>query len=296
MARFGEVLTAMVTPFTANGDLDLDGAVKLAKWLVEQGNDGLVIAGTTGEASTITDDEQFELVEAVAGAVTVPVVAGAGANDTRHAIYLTSGMKARGAAAVLSVTPYYNRPSQAGIEAHFRAVAAATDLPVILYDIPVRTGRRIAPEVLLSLAREVPNIVALKDAAGDYPGTARLMSQAPAGFELYSGDDSMTLAFLTLGGQGVIGVATHWCAAEHKEMITAFKKGDVERAQQIQSRLIESFDFETGDANPNPIPSKAMLRTLGLPAGECRLPMGPTPAGLEDRARAVMANLLAHRR
>jgi 4-hydroxy-tetrahydrodipicolinate synthase len=291
MARFGEVLTAMITPFHANGDLDLDGAVKLAKWLVEQGNDGLVIAGTTGEASTLTDDEQFSLVEAVAGAVTVPVIAGAGSNDTRHAITLTAGMAARGAAGVLSVTPYYNRPGQAGIEAHFRAVCAATELPVVLYDIPVRTGRRIAPELILRLAREVPNVVALKDAAGDFPGTARLMREVPAGFELYSGDDSMTLAFLSIGGEGVIGVATHWCAAEHKEMVTAFKKGDVDRARQIHSRLIESFDYETGDANPNPIPSKAMLRTLGMPAGQCRLPLGDAPDGLEDRARKVIANL-----
>jgi 4-hydroxy-tetrahydrodipicolinate synthase len=296
MARFGEVLTAMVTPFDANGDLDLDGAVKLAKWLVAQGNDGLVIAGTTGEASTLSDEEQFSLVEAVASAVTVPVIAGAGSNDTRSAVELTARMKSLGAAGVLSVTPYYNRPGQSGIEAHFRAVCAATDLPVVIYDIPVRAGRKIAPEVLLRLAREVPNVVALKDAAGDYPGTARLMSQAPAGFELYSGDDSMTLAFLTLGGSGVIGVATHWCAAEHKEMITSFKKGDVDRARELNARLIESFDFETGDPNPNPIPSKAMLRTLGLPAGQCRLPLGDAPAGLEDRARAVMANLAAYRR
>jgi 4-hydroxy-tetrahydrodipicolinate synthase len=296
MARFGEVLTAMVTPFDANGDLDLDGAVKLAKWLVEQGNDGLVIAGTTGEASTLSDEEQFSLVEAVASAVTVPVIAGAGSNDTRSAVELTSRMKSLGAAGVLSVTPYYNRPGQSGIEAHFRAVCAATELPVVIYDIPVRAGRKIAPEVLLRLAREVPNVVALKDATGDFPGTARLMSQVPAGFELYSGDDSMTLAFLTLGGSGVIGVATHWCAAEHKEMITSFKKGDVDRARELNARLIESFDFETGDPNPNPIPSKAMLRTLGLPAGQCRLPLGDAPAGLEDRARAVMANLAAHRR
>ncbi len=295
MARFGEVLTAMVTPFTPNGDLDLDGAVKLAKWLVAQGNDGLVVAGTTGEASTLTDDEQFALVEAVAAAVTVPVIAGAGSNDTRHAISLTAAMKALGAAGVLSVTPYYNRPGQSGLEAHFRAVCAATDLPVVIYDIPIRTGRKVAPEVLLRLAREVPNVVALKDAAGDFPGTARLMAQAPTGFELYSGDDAMTLAFLTLGGVGVIGVATHWCAAEHKEMITSFKKGDIDRARQLNARLVESFDYETGDANPNPIPSKTMLRTLGLPAGQCRLPMGDAPEGLEERARAVMANLQAHR-
>ena len=291
MARFGEVLTAMVTPFDENGALDIDTAVRLAHWLVEQGNDGLVVAGTTGEASTLTDGEQLDLIKAVADAVTVPVVAGAGSNDTRHAVHLTAAMKGLGAAAVLTVTPYYNRPTQAGIEAHFRAVAAATDLPVLLYDIPVRTGRKIENATLLRLAREVPNIVAVKDAANDVPGSARLVAEAPAGFELISGNDDLTLALLAIGGTGVIGVATHWSAAEHKEMITAFKKGDVERAREVNARLLESYVFETGDAAPNPLPTKAMLRTLGLPVGQCRLPMGEAPADLEDRARQVYANL-----
>lgn len=291
MARFGEVLTAMVTPFDEHGGLDLDGAVTLAKWLVEQGNDGLVIAGTTGEASTLTDEEQLSLVEAVAHAVTVPVVAGAGSNDTRHAVELTSKMAALGAAGVLSVTPYYNRPGQSGIEAHFRAVCAATELPVIIYDIPVRTGRKISHEVFMRLAREVKNVVAVKDAAADIGATARLMAEAPSGFELYSGNDDYTLALLALGGEGVIGVATHWCAGEMKEMITSFKKGDLQHSRELNARLVESFAYETGDAAPNPLPSKAMLRTLGLPAGQCRLPMGEAPAGLEDRAREVYTNL-----
>ncbi len=295
MARFGEVLTAMVTPFHANGDLDLDGAVTLAKWLVEQGNDGLVIAGTTGEASTLSDDEQLSLIEAVANNVTVPVIAGAGSNDTRHAVYLTSQMATAGAAAVLTVTPYYNRPGQSGIEAHFRAVCAATELPVIIYDIPVRTGRKIAHDTFIRLAREVKNVVAVKDAAADIAASARLMADAPAGFELYSGNDDHTLALLALGGEGVIGVATHWCAAEHKDMITSFKKGDLQHARDMNARLVESFTFETCDATPNPLPTKAMLRTLGMPSGQCRLPMGEAPSSLEDRAREVYAALSAHR-
>jgi 4-hydroxy-tetrahydrodipicolinate synthase len=239
----------------------------------------------------LTDDEQIELVATVAGAVTVPVIAGAGSNDTRHAVHLTSRMAGAGAAAVLSVTPYYNRPGPGGIEAHFRAVAEATALPVVLYDIPVRTGRKIANESLLRMAREVPNIVAVKDAANDVASSARLLAEAPEGFELYSGNDDQTLALLAIGGCGVIGVATHWSAPEHQEMISSFVKGDVIRAREVNARLLESYAFETGDANPNPIPTKAMLRTLGLPAGYCRPPMTDLPADLEDRARAVYRRL-----
>ena len=293
MSRFGEVLTAMVTPFDANGALDLDAAQALAKWHVEQGNDGLVIAGTTGEAPTLSDDEQLDLIKAVCEAVTVPVIGGAGSNDTPHALSLTSAMAGLGCAGVLTVTPYYNRPSQAGIERHFRAVAAATPLPVIMYDIPVRTGRKISNDVMLRIARECSNVVAVKDAANDVSSSARLMAEAPAGFELISGNDDVTLPLLSIGGSGVIGVATAWSAAEHKEMITSFKKGDVDRARAINARLIESYLFETGDDNPNPQPTKAMLRTLGHAVGHCRPPMDGEPAGLEDRARQVYANLKA---
>ena len=289
--RFGEVLTAMVTPFDADGALDLDAAQKLARWLVDQGNDGLVVAGTTGEAATLTDGEQLDLVAAVAEAVNVPVIAGAGANDTAHAVRLTSAMAGLGAAGVLTVTPYYNRPSQVGIEAHFRAVAAATELPCVVYDIPIRTGRKIDNAVLLRLAREVTNIVGVKDAASDVSSSARLVAEAPDGFELISGNDDQTLPLLAIGATGVIGVATHWSAAEHKEMITAFKKGDVERARAINARLIESYQFETGDLNPNPQPSKAMMTVIGHAVGGCRPPMDGAPADLFDRARQVLANL-----
>lgn len=291
MARFGEVITAMVTPFRDDSSLDVDGAAVLARWLVDHGSDGLVLAGSTGESSTITAAEQLELARVVADAVTVPVILGVGGNDTAHTVGLARSAAATGAAGVLAVTPYYNRPSQAGIEAHFRAVAAATDLPVVLYDIPVRTGRAIATDVVLGLARDVANIVAVKDATGDVSQGARRVAGAPPGFELYSGDDSLTLPFLSVGGVGVISVASHWAGVEMGEMITAFGKGDVAAATRMNQRLVESFDFESGDAHPNPIPTKAMLRTMGLPAGLTRPPMGPCPDGLEDRARQVLKNL-----
>ncbi|MFM9085379.1 MAG: 4-hydroxy-tetrahydrodipicolinate synthase [Acidimicrobiia bacterium] len=293
--RFGRVLTAIVTPFDAAGALDLDAARRLARWLVEHGNDGLVVAGTTGESPTLSDDEKLSLFAAVAEAVTVPVIAGTGSNDTAHSVHLTREATRLGVAGILAVCPYYNRPPQSGIEAHLRAIAAATTLPVVIYDIPVRTGRKIATATLARLAREVPNAAALKDAAGNPAETAVLMSQVPASFELLSGDDNLTLPFMSVGATGVIGVATHWCAEDHQEMFAAWERGDVEGARLVNQRLLESFAFETGDDNPNPIPSKVMMRHLGIPVGDARPPMGPPPAGLAERAERVWANLLAAR-
>jgi 4-hydroxy-tetrahydrodipicolinate synthase len=295
MAIFGRVVTAMVTPFDAAGALDLDAARDLARWLVANGNDGLVIAGTTGESPVLTDDERLSLVAAVAEAVTVPVIAGMATNDTAHSVHLSSQAESLGAAGVLAVTPYYNRPSQAGIEAHMRAVCAATRLPVVLYDIPVRTGRKMSTALLLRLAREVGNAVALKDAAGNPAETAALMAAAPAGFELYSGDDGMTLPLMAVGASGVIGVATHWTGIDHREMFDKFESGDVVGARRVNARLLPSFAFETGDDHPNPLPTKVMMNVLGLRVGEARLPMGPPPAGLEDRARVVLDDLRRER-
>src|SRR3954454_15899052 len=177
--RWGAVVTAMATPFDDNGALDLDGAATLARWLADHGNDGLVVCGTTGESPVLSDDEKLELWRAVAEAVTIPVVAGSTTNDTAHSVELSKAASRTGAAGILAVTPYYNRPSQAGLEAHFRAVAGATDLPVMLYDIPVRTGRKIAHRTLLSLLRGTTNIVAVKDATADPAGSARLVAEAP---------------------------------------------------------------------------------------------------------------------
>ena len=291
MAIFGQVLTAMITPFDASGALDLNEAVRLAKWLQDNGNDGLVISGTTGESSTLTDAEKLSLWEAVINAVTIPVIAGSGSNDTAHSVHMTKEVTKMGAAGILAVGPYYNRPPQSGLEGHITAMANATPLPVVVYDIPVRTGRKISTQTLAKLANTVPNIKALKDAAGAPAETANLMAQVPKDFELYSGDDGLTLAFLAYGGSGVIGVATHWSAPEHQAMITAFKNGDVALARKYNDILLESYAFETGDDNPNPIPSKVMMNHLGFKVGDCRLPMGPPPAGLADRAATVHANL-----
>ncbi|HEX9530856.1 MAG TPA: 4-hydroxy-tetrahydrodipicolinate synthase, partial [Acidimicrobiales bacterium] len=249
------------------------------------------VAGTTGEAPVLSDDEKLTLWRAVVEAVDVPVIAGSGGNDTHHSVALTRAAGHLGVAGILAVTPYYNRPSQAGLAAHFRAVAEATTLPVMLYDIPVRAGRKIAHDTLIALARAVPNIVAVKDAAGNPAASARVVAESPDGFELYSGDDSMTLPLLAIGASGSVGVATHWTGALHQEMMAAFAKGDVDRARAVNARMLPSFAFESSDEAPNPVPTKAMLSVLGLPGGDCRLPMGPPPAGLDERARAVLAAL-----
>jgi len=292
MARFGRVVTAMVTPFDDELGLDVDGAAALARWLQEQGNEGLVVAGTTGESPTLTDDEKLTLWEAVAGAVTIPVVAGSTGADTAHSVHLTAEASKRGVAGILALCPYYNRPSQAGIEAHLRAVAAATTLPVIVYDIPIRTGRKVSSEVLVRLAAEVPNILGLKDAAGNPAATATVVAAAPDGFEVYSGDDAMTLPLLAIGAVGLVGVATHWVAPDAVEMFDAWERGDVATAIGVNSRLLESWQFETGDESPNPAPTKAMLRHLGQPAGGCRPPMDADPVWLDSRAADVYKALV----
>jgi 4-hydroxy-tetrahydrodipicolinate synthase len=295
-ARFGRIVTAMATPFTPSGELDLDGTRALAVQLVADGNDGLVLTGSTGESPVLSDDERAAVWEAVVDAVDVPVIAGATTSDTAHSLALVRRAEQVGVHAILAVTPYYNRPSQAGLEAHFRAIAGATSLPVMLYDIPVRTGRKIANTTMVRLATEVENIVAVKDAAGDPAATARLLAETPADFQCYSGDDALTLPLLAVGAVGLVGVATHWCARECGEMIDRFLAGDLAGAIEVNRAVLESFAFETGDEAPNPLPVKAMLRVLGLPAGACRLPLGEAPEGLEDRAKSVLSNLEGWRR
>ncbi len=290
--RFGRVLTAMVTPFDESGELDLGAAAELAQFLVETGSDGLVLVGTTGESPALTDSESTALLRRVRESVDVPLLAGAGSNSTAHAVELTRMAADTGVDGILSVTPYYNRPPQAGLLAHFTAVANATDLPIVIYDIPVRTGRKVATETLLTLAGDVENIVAVKDAAGDPTESARLLSMAPDGFELYSGDDSMTLPFLSVGAVGVVSVASHWAATQFSEMIDAYAKGDVATARRINGQLGESYAFTSSDDDcPNPIPTKAMMRVLGLRVGACRAPMVGEPEDLENRARKVIEGL-----
>jgi 4-hydroxy-tetrahydrodipicolinate synthase len=287
--HWGAVLTAMVTPFDRDGRLDLDAARKLARWLADHGSDGLVLAATTGEATVLTDEERMDLVRAVSEAVTIPVVAGTGSNDTQHSVLLTRQAKDAGAAGVIAVSPYYSRPPQAGIEAHYRAVAAATPLPVMLYDVPLRTGRRVAREVLLRLFRQVDNIVALKDATGDTPASAALLAEAD--FDLYSGDDACTLPLLAVGAVGVVGTTTHWTAPLFASMVAAMRRGDLAQARAINARLQPSFAYVNSDECVFPMAIKALLPLLGVEAGVCRLPLPAAPAGTRDRAYAVCREL-----
>ena len=235
--RFGAVVTAMVTPFGPDGELDLEAAAVLARHLVDNGSDGLVVAGTTGEGPVLTDPERISLFRAVVEAVTVPVIASTGTNDTAHSVLMTREAAAAGAAGVLVVTPYYNRPSAAGLSAHFRAVAEASDLPVVLYDVPVRSGRRIGPDLTINLATEVANIVAVKDATGDVSGAARVVAEAPAGFQVYAGDDSLTLPFASVGGVGIVSVASHWAGPVFGQMLAAHRSGDVATAAALNRTL-----------------------------------------------------------
>jgi 4-hydroxy-tetrahydrodipicolinate synthase len=290
-ARFGKVLTAMVTPFDENGALDLEGAAQLARWLVAHGNDGLVIAGTTGEAPTLSDDEKVELWQAVRAAVDVPLLAGSGSNDTRHTIGLSERAAGCGVDGLLVVVPYYNRPPQAGLDAHMRAVAAATDLPVVMYDVPSRTGRRLEVDTIVRLAREVPTIVGLKDARGNPTEAARIAADTPDDFDIYSGDDGLTLPLLSVGAVGVIGVATHWTGELHAEMITAYDKGDVSTAREVNARMLDSFAYEATDLWQHTTGVKSLLNELGLPAGPCRLPLPPSSAEATARAREIIAAL-----
>ena len=281
----------MVTPFDEGGKLDLDGAARLARHLADNGTEAVVLAGTTGESPVLSDAERQDLWHGLAESLTIPVIAGSTTNDTAHSVELTRTAEAAGVAGILAVTPYYNRPSQVGLARHFKAVAEATTLPVILYDIPIRTGRKIATETMLRLAWEVPNILGVKDAAGDVSTTARLVAEAPEGFDCYSGEDALNLALLAVGAVGAISVAAHWVGPELAEMIAAFLAGDVERARQLNADTIYAVAFQSSDEAPNPMPAKAMMRAMGLPAGECRLPHGPAPEWLDERAEAVLEDL-----
>ena len=290
-SRFGRVLTAMITPFDGDGRLDLDGTQRLARWLVDHGSDGLVVNGTTGESPTLSATESVDLFRAVRQAVDVPVIAGTGSNDTAHAIRQSEAAAGIGVDGLLVVAPYYNKPSQAGLLRHFRMIAEATALPVILYDIPGRTSRKVDSDTILTLAHEVPTIVGLKDAAGSPAETASVIAQAPDDFDVYSGDDNLTLPLLAVGARGAISVASHWAGEQLRAMFDAFDAGDVAEATRINQRLLPSFAFESTLDAPNPVPTKAMLRSLGLPAGECRPPMGPTPDGLEVEAKELWDSL-----
>ena len=278
---FGRLITAMATPMQPDGSLDLEGAQELAQFLLAHGSESIVVAGTTGESPTLSREEKAELFTAVVEAAEGrgKVIAGTGTYNTRESIELSLMAKACGVDGLLLVTPYYSRPPQSGLLAHFTAIAKACDLPAILYDIPSRTGRKIEHETLIDLSK-VPNIIGVKDAAGDPSGTAKLAAEAP-GFTIWSGDDALTLPMLAVGATGVISVASHLAGDKIAEMIETFHKGDVDTAAAIDHELRPLFEvlFITS----NPIPLKAALELIGLPAGPVRLPL--VHATLDEKAK-----------
>lgn len=293
--RFGRVLTAMVTPFGTDGSVDYDVAARVAKFLVEEGSEGFVVAGSTGEGSSLSDEEKLNLFACVAEAVSVPVLAGSTFANTQNSVALTSQVKATGAAGVLATTPAYARPNQAGIAAHLGAIADSTPLPVMLYDIPVRTGRKIASATTVSLVRSHQNIVAMKDASGDLVSAAHTKSVLGDALDLYSGDDSFLLPFLGVGAIGIVSVAAHWAGPEVSGIVHAARAGDWAKAQELNERATASFAFESTEAYPNPMPSKAALRVLGFNVGECRLPHGPSDPDLDAAAAEIVASLKTSR-
>ena len=287
-APFGRILTAMVTPFAADGSIDLDEAVRLAEHLIEHGSEGLVIHGTTGEASTLTDDEKLALTEAVAGAVgeRVPVISGTGSNDTAHSVHLTKqAARFEGVAGFLAVTPYYNKPPIAGIEAHTRAIAeAAGDLPIVLYNIPQRVVLHLSPVDIDRLA-QIDTVIAVKQAVTDLDEARQIVEAGR--LALYAGNDDLVLPFALLGGVGGICVASHVAGREMLAMQAAADVGDEDQARAIDADLTPLY--EALSVTVNPIPVKTAMELLGFNVGDLRLPLVNATDVERDVVRAGLA-------
>jgi 4-hydroxy-tetrahydrodipicolinate synthase len=285
--RFGAVVTAMVTPFREDHGLDVDGAQRLASWLVDHGSDAIVVAGSTGESPTLTHREKDQLFRAVGDAIRgrAKLICGAGTYSTAESLELAQAAENADADGILVVTPYYNKPPQRGLIAHFERIAGATDLPIIAYNIPGRTATRIEHDTLLRLA-EHPNIVAVKDSTGDFQGISTLIAEAPEGFEVYSGDDWATFGYACLGAVGVVSVASHLVGPQIRQMIELIDTGDVPAARKLHEELSPLFNalFVTS----NPIPLKAALQMVGRPAGEPRLPLVPATRQERERVRKAL--------
>jgi len=286
-APFGRLMTAMVTPFTADGSIDWDGVAGLAHHLAEHGHDAIAVNGTTGEAPTTKSSEKLEIIKVVKNAVgsRVKVLSGAGDNETSYTVEQAKRSADAGADGLLIVAPYYNKPPQAGIEAHFKAVAAATDLPIMMYDIPGRTGVEIESDTIMRLF-ELPNIVALKDAKGNLAATSDVIARS--GIPVYSGDDILNLPFLSIGAVGFVSVCGHTVGSELKAMLEAWFAGDTARALEIHQKLIPVFKgtFRTQGA----ILTKAAMNLMGLPGGTTRLPLvDATPAQIATLREDLIA-------
>lgn len=288
MVNWGRLITAMVTPYDDSLNVDYDVAIELAMKLVDEGNTALVITGTTGEGPTLSLEEKLRLYEEIKKNVNVPIIAGVGTNSTKDTI--RNGLKAmeKGADGLLIVTPYYNKPDQKSLYAHYKTIAESVDAPIMIYNVPGRTGCNILPETVARLA-EIDNIVALKEASGNINQMSEMVKRTPEDFLVYSGDDSMTLPAMVVGAYGVVSVCAHVVSKEMKEMIDSFVAGDTKRAMEIHLRLFDIFNklFIV----TNPIPVKAALNMLGIKVGGLRLPLTEASEEVKDVLEKELINL-----
>ncbi|MEH7010693.1 4-hydroxy-tetrahydrodipicolinate synthase [Neobacillus niacini] len=287
MVHFGRVATAMVTPFDKKGHIDFSKTTQLVNYLIENGTDSLVVAGTTGESPTLSKEEKLALFDHVVKVVgkRVPVIAGTGSNNTYASVELTKKAEQLGVDAIMVVAPYYNKPNQEGLFQHFKAVAEATSLPVMVYNIPGRSSVNIHPDTIIRLS-EISNIVAVKEASGDLSAMTQIIANTDSDFELYSGDDGITIPVLSIGGVGVVSVASHVIGNEMQEMVKTFLEGDNGKAAELHQQLLPIMQGLF--AAPNPAPVKTALQVKGLDVGSVRLPLVP----LTEQERSTLSKLL----
>lgn len=291
MKNFGRVLTAMVTPFDDNLEVDYKKVADLASHLAEHGSDGIVVTGTTGESPTLTKEEKLKLWQVVKDTVgnKVTVIAGSGSNNTKDSIAMTKEAEKIGVDGVMLVGPYYNKPSQEGFYQHFKAIAESTGLPIIVYNVPGRTGTNILPETVVRLS-EFKNIVAVKEASGNLEQVSQIVRSVPEDFAVYSGDDSLTLPILAIGGTGIISVASHVVGDKIKAMVDAYFNGQMKKATELHLELFPVFKgmFITS----NPVPVKSALGMIGLPVGGPRLPLVQANAKEIETIKNIMKDFI----
>ncbi|SCC06421.1 4-hydroxy-tetrahydrodipicolinate synthase [[Bacillus] enclensis] len=285
--NFGRVSTAMVTPFDHKGNIDFIKTTQLINYLIDNGSDSLVVAGTTGESPTLTKEEKVALFRHVVKVVDgrIPVVAGTGSNNTHASIELTKKAEEAGVDAIMLVAPYYNKPSQEGLYQHFKLIAGSTSLPVMLYNIPGRSSVNIAPETIIKLS-EIDNITAVKEASGDLDAMTEIISNTPEDFALYSGDDGLTLPILSIGGSGIVSVASHIIGNQMQEMVHQFVEGNIASAAKTHQKLLPIMKGLF--TSPSPTPVKTALQMKGLDVGSVRLPLIP----LSEAERTKLSQLI----
>lgn len=290
MAEWGRVLTAMVTPFASDGSLDTPAVRRLVDYLLQNGSDGLVVSGTTGESPTLTRDEKLALFALVKEAASgrAAVLAGTGGNNTAEAVALSREAARIGVDGILLVAPYYNKPSQEGLYRHFRTIAEAVPIPVMIYNVPSRTSVNIEASTVVRLARDVPNITAVKEASGNLMQVSEIIAKAPDGFRVYSGEDGLVLPILALGGYGVVSVTSHLVGRDLRRMHEAFLAGDLREAARLHAAMLPIVKACFQPTTPSPVPVKAALNILGVQVGSPRLPL----VEATDAERAIIVKAL----